>query len=159
MKFDYSSYSQRAAINLRMSIYDFNFLRPFMAFDFIKKCTKEVNEIVKIISEKKIKVNMIEIKHYSYETGRIDFDKMYDWHKETFNHAFLFHCVDPRQGRFAIEYSNNYGSPNGFSLFKFVKKYKNYFRIHFIKTYNNPNRVTELSTDVDFFLKNGAKIP
>ena len=45
MKFDYSSYSQNAAINLRMSIYDFNFLRPFMAFDFIKKCTKELKTI------------------------------------------------------------------------------------------------------------------
>ena len=128
-----------------------------MAFDFIKKCTKEVNEIVKIISEKKIKVNMIEIKHYSYRTERLDFDKMYDWHKETFNHAFLFHCIDPRLGRFAIEYSNNFSNPNGFSLFKFEKKYNTYFRLRFIKTHNNPNRVTELSTEIDFFLKRGVK--
>ena len=157
MKFDYSTVGlSNAAIDFRMSLHDFLFLRPFMAFDFVKKCTKEVNEIVDILSQKKIKVKMVEIKHYSYHTNRLDFDKMYDWHKKTFHHAFLFECVDPSQGRFAIEYINSYDGPNGFAIYKHDKKYNSYFRIDFIKTFGNKNRIENLSESIDDFLKHGS---
>ncbi len=139
-------------IIFKMSLHDFLFLRPFMAFDFIKKCTKEVNEIVDLLSQKKIKVKMVEIKHYSHRTNRIDFDKMHDWQKKTFNHAFLFECVDSCRGQFAIEYCDRYDDPNSFNIHKYNTKYNFYIRLSFIKTHGNNNRVDELSKRIDSFL-------